>query len=70
MEESLFIIPTLAQNDNSQRIEQYIRNLQGVLSIQIDAPNNTLYIRHFRSLTRRELSRSLSKLGFPERVTV
>ncbi len=68
MEESQFLIPNLTEGDSAQRIEQYIRNLQGVFSVQIDTLKEIVFVRHARKIKRRDLVRTLSRLGFPEKI--
>lgn len=70
MNESIFFIPNIHQDCQTQKVEPYLRNLQGVFSVNIDGINGIVRIRHSRSMQRRELSRTLSKLGFPEQVIV
>lgn len=68
MEESQFFIPNIQEDNCAQRIEQYLRNLQGVFSVRTDTSNQTVVVRHARTMKRRELSRTLNRLGYPEQL--
>jgi hypothetical protein len=68
MEESQFFIPNLPEGDSAQQIQQYLRNLRGIFSVQIDIVNQTIHVRHIQNVKRRELARTLNRLGFPEKI--
>ena len=68
MEESQFYVPNITQDNSAQRIEQYLKNLQGVFSVQINLANHIVFVRHSQKMKRRELSRTLSHLGYPEQI--
>jgi copper chaperone CopZ len=70
MEESQFFVPNILQEACSQHIEQYLRNLQGVFSVQVDTTKQVVHVRHTHRMKRRELSRTLNRIGYPEKTTV
>jgi hypothetical protein len=68
MEESIFFIPMLQQQENLSKMGAYIQNLQGVFKVEICTESSSVIVKHLKWVKRRDICKALNKLGFSERL--